>query len=119
MQAVVPAFRIKSYRASKAFYGALGFVEQWTHQFGPGFPVFASVAREGMEVFLTEHTGDCEFGALVHFNVQSVDTLFEEFKRGGVAVSDPPNDGISPEVRSMVVRDPDGHRLKFITVKRS
>jgi catechol 2,3-dioxygenase-like lactoylglutathione lyase family enzyme len=119
VQAVVPAIRIKSYQASKPFYGVLGFVEQWTHQFGSGFPVFASVAREGMEVFLTEHAGDCEFGALVHFNVQSVDALFEEFTREGVAISEPPNNGIGPQIRSMAIHDPDGNRLKFIAVTKS
>ena len=118
MQAVVPAIRVRSYPAARQFYGALGFHEQWIHQFEPGFPIFASVAREGMEIFLTEHTGDCEFGALVHFNVPDVDALFEELRRSGVAVAEPPNNGLGPRVRSMVVRDPDGNRLKFLAVAR-
>jgi catechol 2,3-dioxygenase-like lactoylglutathione lyase family enzyme len=116
MQAVVPAIRVKSYLVSKPFYGAIGFHEQWTHQFEAGFPIFASVARDGMEVFLTEHTGDCEFGALVHFNVPSVDAVFEELRGAGIAVAEPPNNHLGPNIRSMVVVDPDGNRLKFLTV---
>ena len=116
MQAVIPAIRVKSYPASKQFYSSLGFHEQWVHQFEAGFPLFASVAREGMEVFLTEHVGDCAFGALVHFNVPSVDALFEELRSAGVAVADPPSNGLGPKIRSMSVLDPDGNRLKFLTV---
>ena len=116
VQAVIPAIRIRSYLSSQQFYGALGFSEQWTHQFEAGFPIFASVAREGMEVFLTEQVGDCEYGALVHFNVPNVDALFEEFRDRGVAVEEPPSHTLGPNIRSMVVRDPDGNRLKFLTV---
>jgi hypothetical protein len=54
-----------------------------------------------MQIFLTEHAGDCEFGALVHFYVESVDNLFEEFTRHAVPISEPPNDGIDPRVRSI------------------
>ena len=116
MQVVVPAIRVKSYLASKPFYGAIGFKEQWTHQFQSDFPIFASVERDGMQIFLTEHAGDCEFGALVHFNVASVDAIFEELRFAGVSVAEPPSNRLSPNIRSMVVEDPDGNRLKFLTV---
>ena len=79
MQRVVPALRIKSFKASIAFYEMLGFKEQWRHQFEPGFPIFASIAREGMEIYLTEHTGDCQFGGLVHFSVENVDDVMWSF----------------------------------------
>ena len=46
--------------------------ERWAHQFHTDLPVFASVDRDGMQIFLTEHAGDCEFVALVHFNIPSV-----------------------------------------------
>jgi hypothetical protein len=115
-QAVIPAIRVKSYLVSKPFYDAIGFRERWTHRLEAGFPIFASVARDGMEVFLTEHTGDCEFGALVHFYVASVDALFEEVTGAGIVVKEPPNHGLGPDIRAMVVEDPDGNRLKFLTV---
>jgi len=119
MQAVIPALRVRSYPKAKVFCGALGFVEQWTHQFEPNFPIFASVIRDGMEIFLTEHVGDCAFGGLVHFKVPDVDALFAEFGAAGVAVAEPPNNDLGPDLRSMAVQDPDGNRLKFLTVKRA
>lgn len=114
-QHVVPALRIRSYQVSSAFYERLGFKEQWKHQFEPSFPVFASVAREGMEIFLTEHTGDCQFGGLVHFYVPDVDACYAEFQGRGVVVSEAPSNSLGPDTRDMLVIDPDGNRLSFIT----
>jgi predicted enzyme related to lactoylglutathione lyase len=117
MQRLIPAIRVASYRNSKPFYESLGFREQWTHPFELGFPTFAAIERDGMEIFLTEHAGDCQFGALVHFNVTDVDALYQEFKQRGVTVSEPPNNGIGPDIRAMAILDPDNNRLKFLTIK--
>lgn len=115
MQHVVPALRISSYAASKAFYSKLGFKEQWRHQFKAGLPVLASVARDGMEIFLTEHTGDCPFGGLVHFYVADVDECHAQFRQQGVPVEQPPGNSLGAGIRDMLVVDPDGNRLSFIT----
>jgi catechol 2,3-dioxygenase-like lactoylglutathione lyase family enzyme len=115
MQHVVPALRVRSYAASSAFYQKLGFKETWKHQFEPGLPVFASVAREGMELFLTEHTGDCQFGGLVHFYLPDVDAWYAVLQERGVPVSQPPGNSLGPDTRDMLVVDPDGNRLSFIT----
>ena len=115
MQRVVPALRVKSYADAKAFYERLGFKEQWTHQFEPTLPVFASVALDGMEVFLTEHAGDCRFGGLVHFYLPDVDALYREFVEREVAVAQRPGNSLGPDMRDMLVVDPDGNRLSFIT----
>ncbi|MEO1377495.1 MAG: glyoxalase superfamily protein [Cyanobacteria bacterium J06635_10] len=116
MQEVVPALRIRSYEASSAFYALLGFKEQWKHQFQIDMPIFALIARDGMEIFLTEHSGDCQFGALVHFYVANVDKCYAEFQQLGVAIKKAPSNSLSPEIRDMLVVDPDGNRLSFITL---
>ena len=55
---------------SKQFYvDGLGFQVDWEHRFEPGFPVFAQVSRDGLAFFLTEHTGDCPVGGLIHLYV--------------------------------------------------
>ena len=115
MQRVVPALRVASYAASKPFYESLGFREEWTHQFEPGLPVFASMLFDGMELFLTEHTGDCQPGGLVHFYVPDVDALYDDFLEYGVNVEQPPNNGLGPDLRVKSVLDPDHNRLKFLT----
>jgi catechol 2,3-dioxygenase-like lactoylglutathione lyase family enzyme len=115
MQNVVPALRICSYEASKPFYEKLGFEEQWKHQFEPGLPVFASIVCDGMEIFITEHTQDCQFGGLVHFYVASVDESYTQFLQRGVLVKEPPGNSLGFDIRDMLVVDPDGNRLRFLT----
>lgn len=119
MQTVIPALRIRSYQVIKPFYESLGFKEQWIHQFEPHFPTFAAMARDGMQIFLTEHTGDCQFGGLVHFRVGDVDAVCAEFVAQGVVISEAPNNDINADLRMLAVVDPDGNRLKFMTVKRA
>jgi catechol 2,3-dioxygenase-like lactoylglutathione lyase family enzyme len=115
MQRVVPALRVASYAASKPFYESLGFREEWAHQFEPGMPAFAAMVFDGMELFLTEHAGDCQPGGLVHFYVPDVDALYDDFLEYGVNVEQPPNNGLGADLRVMSVVDPDNNRLKFLT----
>jgi len=115
MQKVVPALRVRSYAVSRVYYAKLGFTEKWQHQFEPGLPVFAAIARDDMELFLTEHEGDCQFGGLVHFYVPDVDACHQQFRAAGVAIREPPSNSLGPGTRDMLVIDPDGNRLSFIT----
>ena len=115
MQHVVPALRITDYARSKAFYvDGLGFHVEWEHRFKPGLPVFAQINRDGMVLFLTEHTGDCPVGGLVHFYVPDVDGWYAEFQGKGVPVHEPPNQTIQG-LRDMTVLDLDGNKLRFCT----
>lgn len=112
-QRVIPTLRITQYERSTAFYtGQLGFAVEWEHRFEPHFPVFMSVARDGMRLFLSEHTGDCQVGGLVHFVIPSVDAWHREFVDQGAPVTDPPNNDLG--FRNMTVTDPDGNQLRFM-----
>lgn len=114
-QRVMPTLRMTDYARSKQFYvEGLGFQVDWEHRFEPGFPVFAQVSRDGLAFFLTEHTGDCPVGGLIHLYVPDVDVWFEEFRRKGVRVQEPPNENL-PGLRSMTVVDPDGNKLHICT----
>jgi len=115
MQNVVPALRIRSYEASKPFYEKLGFEEQWKRQFEPGLPLFASIACDAIEIFLTEHTQDCQFGDLVHFYIASVDECYAQFLQRGVLVKEPPSNSLGSDIRNMLLLDPDRNRLRFLT----
>ena len=115
MQRVVPALRVKSFDKSMEFYSRLGFVKEWVHQFEPGFPLFASITKDGMEINLTEHTGDCQFGGLIHFYIPDVDGYFEQIRHNGISVERPPENSLGPDLRDMAVVDPDGNRLRFLT----
>lgn len=116
-QTVIPQLRITNARRSLAFYvDGLGFAVDWEHQFEPGFPLFMQLTRSGQTIFLTEHTGDCEVGGAVYFIVSDVDRCFAEFTARGITPAEPPAD--TPwDTREMLVRDPDGNRLRFATDK--
>jgi catechol 2,3-dioxygenase-like lactoylglutathione lyase family enzyme len=112
MQRVVPALRITNYERSKAFYvNGLGFTIDWEHRFEPGFPVFMQVSREGLIFYLSEHTGDCQPGGLVHLMVDDVDAWHRDIVSRGVQPAQPPTD--EPwGLRDMNIIDPDGNQIR-------
>ena len=113
IQRVLPTLRITDYARSKAFYvERLGFSIEWEHRFESHFPVFMSVAREGMRLFLSEHSGDCQVGGLVHFMIPDVDAWWQEFQSHGVTASTAPHNDLG--FRSMTITDPDGNQLRFM-----
>lgn len=115
MQRVMPTLRITDYARSKAFYvDGLGFRIDWEHRFEPHFPVFMQVSRDDMAFFLTEHTGDCPAGGLLHLYVPDVDAWYAEFQGKGVAVQEPPSQTLQG-LRDMTVLDPDGNKLRICT----
>lgn len=114
-QRVMPTLRITDYARSKEFYvDGLGFQIDWEHRFEPRFPVFMQVSRDGLAFFLTEHTGDCPAGGLVHLYIPDVDAWYDEFRRKGVLVKEAPNESLQG-LRSMTVVDPDGNKLHICT----
>jgi len=113
LQRVVPALRITNYERSKAFYvDQLGFCVEWEHRFEPSLPVFMSVARDGMQIYLSEHSGDCQVGGLVHFVIEDVDAWYREFTARGVQPTEPPNNDLG--FVNMTITDPDGSLLRFM-----
>ncbi|MBD1875550.1 VOC family protein [Nodosilinea sp. FACHB-131] len=112
-QRVIPALRITQYERSKLFYlDQLGFELEWEHRFEPHFPVFMSVARDGMRLYLSEHQGDCQVGGLVHFVVEDVAAWYQEFRQRAVSVTYPPNYDLG--FCQMTITDPDGNQLRYM-----
>jgi catechol 2,3-dioxygenase-like lactoylglutathione lyase family enzyme len=103
---VIPVLRVSNAAAAAAWYQRLGFAQEWEHRFEPGFPAFVSVARGGVRLFLSEHTGDARPDTLIYLRLRDLDAVAEEF---GAAVEQAPG---GPEVQ---LRDPDGNRLRIGT----
>lgn len=117
-QRVVPALRITDYELSKDFYvKKLGFSVEWEHRFAPNFPVFMSIIRDGMSIYLSQHREDCQIGGLVHFLIPDVDACYLEFKDRGIVATETPNDDLG--FRNMTVTDPDGNQLRFMVPARN
>jgi predicted enzyme related to lactoylglutathione lyase len=112
-QRVTPQLRSTNWARTRAFYeDGLGFRVQWEHRFEPGFPVFAQVSRDGLSLFLTEHTGDCQVGGAAYIVVDDLDALYREIMERGVHVDEPP-ESTPWGTREMCVMDPDNNRLRF------
>jgi uncharacterized glyoxalase superfamily protein PhnB len=74
--------------------------------------VFAQLTRDGLSLFLTEHSGDCQVGGAAYFVVDDVDALHREIRNRGIQPPEPPTD--TPwGTREMTILDPDGNRLRF------
>ena len=112
-QRVTPQLRSTNWERTRAFYeDGLGFRVQWEHRFEPGFPVFAEVSRDGLSLFLTEHSGDCQVGGAAYILMDDLDALYSEIRDRGIEVDERPEE--TPwGTREMSVIDPDGNRLRF------
>jgi catechol 2,3-dioxygenase-like lactoylglutathione lyase family enzyme len=103
----IPVLHVSDAAEALARYRRLGFEEEWTHRFEPGFPAFASIRRgtpgTGVRIFLSEHHGDAQPNGLLYLRVSDVAPVAAEF---GVDVHD---SGARYEVGLV---DPDGNRIR-------
>lgn len=103
---VIPVLRVADAEEAAAWYGRLGFAKEWEHRYEPGFPLFMSIARGDVHLYLSEHEGDARPDTLLHLNVRDVGAVAAEF---GVEAQDV---GYGHEVE---LTDPDGNRLRVTT----
>ncbi|WP_199546472.1 glyoxalase superfamily protein [Streptomyces sp. N35] len=102
----IPILRVENAAAAVSWYERLGFTQQWEHRFAPELPAFVEVARGGVRLFLSEHSGDARPDTLVYLRVLDVDVIASEF---GVRAED------APWAREIELRGPDGNRLRIGT----
>ena len=76
---VTPVLRIFSLEKAREFYlDFLGFKVDWEHRFGPDFPVYMQVSRDGLSLHLSEHHGDGTPGSVVYVYIRGVEALHRE-----------------------------------------
>lgn len=106
-EAVVPVLYVENAARAVEWYERLRFEKQWEHQFEPGFPLFVSIARGNVRLYLSEHKGDARPDTLIHLYVNDIDAVSQEF---GVPVDE---EGLAG--RECHLEDPDGNRLRVAT----
>ena len=109
-----PFVRVASMKLAIPFYNSIGFTEDWRRQFDSAFPIFVSVSRDGIQLFLSEHAGDGAIGARLFLKVSDVDRFHAECIENGVSIEEAPQD-MAFGVRQMSLRDVDGNVLVFAT----
>ena len=76
---VTPVLRIFSLEKAREFYlDFLGFKVDWEHRFGPDFPIYMQVSRDGLSLHLSEHHGDGTPGSVVYVYIRGVEALHRE-----------------------------------------
>ena len=104
VEEAIPILRVAKADAAVAWYGRLGYEQEWEHRFGPELPAFVSIARPGgARLFLSEHEGDARPDTLVYLRVTDLDAVAAACGR---------TVEVQPWGREIEVRDPDGNRLR-------
>ena len=84
---VVPILRVADAEVAARWHGRLGFELQHVHRFEPHLPAFATIARNDITLFLSEHTGDARPDTLTYLRIHDLDEVAAEF---GATVEDSP-----------------------------
>jgi catechol 2,3-dioxygenase-like lactoylglutathione lyase family enzyme len=103
---VVPVLYVEDAARAVEWYGRLGFAKEW-EPVRARLPVFVSVARGSVRLYLSEHKGDARPETLIHLYVNDIDAVPEEF---GIPVDE---EGLAARECDLV--DPDRNRLRVAT----
>jgi uncharacterized glyoxalase superfamily protein PhnB len=112
----VPFLQVTDASVSSSFYcEVLGFQKEWEYQPDADAPAFVSVRRENIRLFLTEHP-ESSVGALLYCYVEDVDRFCQEIAERGAVLEWEPVD-TDWNTRELQLRDPDGNKLRFGSVR--
>lgn len=105
MEEAIPVMRVVDATRAVAWYGRLGYEQEWEYRFEPGFPAFVSIARRaGSRIFLSEHTGDATPNSLVYLRLDSIEAVAREFDTDIIE---------QPWGRELHLTDVDGNQLRI------
>jgi uncharacterized glyoxalase superfamily protein PhnB len=108
-ECATPILNVKDMQASMDYYvQKLGFEKKW--DWGEP-PTFGCVKRGKVEIFLCEG-GQGQPGMWMSIFMDDVDELYEEYKKSGATILEPPRD-CPWQTREMLVEDLDGHRFRM------
>lgn len=111
--APVPILRIFDERKAREFYlEFLSFSVEFEHRFEPSLPLYMGIAREGLQLHLSEHHGDASPGATIFVPMQNIASFRNELHEKQYGYG-------RPEIvtqdwgKVMEVYDPFGNRIRF------
>lgn len=101
---VVPVLRVADAASAASWYERLGFAVHFEHRFGPDFPAYVGVRRDGAQLHLSEHEGDARPDTLIYLWVDDVAPVASEFD---VEATE------APWAIEVDLTDPDGNRIRL------
>jgi uncharacterized glyoxalase superfamily protein PhnB len=113
-QAPIPIMRIFAVDKAMEFYqDFLGFVLDWEHRFGDGFPLYAQISRGSLKLHLSEHHGDATPGSKVFIPMTGIRAFHRELSAKHYAYAKPGLEEAFWGALTVEVADPFGNRLLF------
>jgi catechol 2,3-dioxygenase-like lactoylglutathione lyase family enzyme len=110
----IPLLRIFDVQKAKDFYvGFLGFTVDWDHHFDDASPAYLQVSRNGLQLHLSEHHGDCCPGSTVFVWMTGIAEFHREITSKGYKYLNPGLETTFYDARCMEVIDPFGNRIRF------
>lgn len=100
----IPVLRVTDALATAEWYRRLGFEVEFEHRFGPEFPLFLGIVRDGIRLFLSEHRGDAVPHTLVYLRLRDIDGVALEFDTEVIE---------QDWAREVHLTDPGGNRLRI------
>lgn len=111
---IVPVLRMFDVAKAREFYVEyLGFSVDFEHRFHENAPLFMSISRGDVMLFLSEHHGDGTPGTHVVVQMSGIDDLHRELQTKKYRYMNP---GIQEQewgARELRVYDPFGNQLAF------
>jgi len=104
IEQAIPVLRVTDAPATADWYRRLGFEVEFEHRFGPEFPLFLGIVRDGIRLFLSEHRGDAVPHTLVYLRLRDIDAVAREFEIEVVE---------QDWAREVHLTDPGGNRLRI------
>ena len=111
-----PILRIFDEDQAKGFYvGFLGFKVDWEYRFEEGFPLYMQVSKDDCVLHLSEHEGDCEPGGAMRIETDDLEAFHNELSQKGDKGAGLKIEEMPWGSRDMLVTDPFGNRLTFVS----
>ena len=113
-QQIIPILRILDEAKAREFYvDYLGFTVTGEHRFEANFPLYMFIERNGFEIHLSEHYGDCVPGAAVFIKMTGIAEYHCELTAKDYKYYKPGLEKTFYHALCMDLKDPFGNRLSF------
>nr|WP_314526310.1 glyoxalase superfamily protein [uncultured Pseudomonas sp.] len=109
----IPILRMFDETKAREFYlDFLGFSVEFEHRFEADLPLYLGIARDGLQLHLSEHHGDASPGSTTFVPMHNIELLRDELqaKRYGYGRPDIVEQGWG---KVLEVYDPFGNRIRF------
>ncbi len=114
LQKNITILRIFDVTKAKEFYiDWLGFLVEWEHQFEPGTPYYIGIARDDIQLHLSEHYGDATPGSKIFIVCDEVEKFCKELQAKNYKYYRPSVEKTFYGAWCMEVTDPFGNKLSF------